>query len=114
MSKGFNLNIQITAFLPPEVLPTEQYSCTMYMYFSMAFITYHFLTGHGILLATASGGRGCGGVGVWGLWGRSNLPQKSSTVFSETKFEPTAPTPNQKIPESPPVIHCIRVPSFKL
>lgn len=62
----FNMNIQITAFLPPEVLPTEQYSCTMYMYFCMAFITHHFLTGQGILLLTASGGRGCGGVGGCG------------------------------------------------
>ena len=66
MSKGFNLNIQITVFLPPEVLPTEQYSCTICMYFFMALLIYHILTGQGILLATAPGGRGRGGVGVMG------------------------------------------------
>ena len=26
--------------------------------------------------------------GVWGVWGRSNLPQKSPTVRSEPKFRP--------------------------
>ena len=43
---------------------------------------------------SATGGRGCGGVG---LWGRRNLPQKNSTVLSETKFgHPTPPRPPQR------------------
>ena len=36
-----------------------------------------------------------------GVWGRSNLPQKSSTVFPEPKFgPPPPPTPNEKFLDS--------------
>ena len=41
--------------------------------------------------------------GVWGEWGRSNFPQKSSTILSEPKFGPTPPppTPNKKFLDPP-------------
>ena len=41
--------------------------------------------------------------GVCGEWGRSNLPQKSSTILSEPKFGPTPPPlpPNKKFLDPP-------------
>ena len=49
---------------------------------------------------------------VGGVWGRSNLPQKSPTVLSEPKFglPPPPPPPfNQKRPD-PPLVWCYIVP----
>ena len=40
-----------------------------------------------------------GAVGVWGVWERSDLPQKSPTVLSEPKFGP--PPPHQKFLDPP-------------